>query len=67
MEAREDVAVWLLAHEGRLRIETWPGGGFDRLLGDVYLAGDRSNTLSQFMLRDANHGLGWDAYVGDRL
>jgi endonuclease YncB( thermonuclease family) len=62
-EAREDVARWLLAHEGRLRVETWPGGGFDRLLGDVYVEGDRSNTLSQFMLRDANHGLGWDPYV----
>jgi endonuclease YncB( thermonuclease family) len=62
-EAREDVATWLLAHEGRLRVETWPGGGFDRLLGDVYVEGDRSDSLSQWMLRYGNHGLGWDPYV----
>ncbi len=65
-DAGDDVAVWLLAHQGRLRIETWPGGGFDRLLGDVYVTGDRANTLSQWMLRHGRRGLGWDAYLEDR-
>lgn len=62
-EARDDVATWLLAHDGRLRVETWPGGGFDRLLGDIYMADDRGQTLSQHMLRDGNGGQGWDPYV----
>ncbi len=66
VEARDDVARWLLEHAGRLRIETWPGGGFDRLLGDVYVAGDRADTLSQWMLRYGNGGLGWDPYVGSK-
>jgi endonuclease YncB( thermonuclease family) len=65
-DARDDVARWLLEHAGRLRIETWPGGGFDRLLGDVYVAGDRADTLSQWMLRYGNRGQGWDAYTGSK-
>jgi endonuclease YncB( thermonuclease family) len=57
-KAKQDVIDWLTFWRGELRIETWPGGGFDRLLGDIY-AGDRGNTLSQHMLRDK----GWLPYV----
>ena len=59
MQAQLDVIHWITANQHNLRIETWAGGGFDRLLGDVY-AGERSNTLSQWMLRER----GWSPYVG---
>lgn len=42
-----------------LRVITYPGGGFDRLLGDIYVEGDIGNTASQHMLRDR----GWAPYV----
>ncbi len=58
-DATRDVTAWLELHAGRVRVETWPGGGFDRLLGDLYVAGDRSDTLTQWMLRDR----GWLPYV----
>lgn len=61
-DAKRDVARWI-DHYPNLRIETWPGGGFDRLLGDIYVAGDRSNTLSQWMLRYGNNGAGWLPYL----
>jgi endonuclease YncB( thermonuclease family) len=65
LDARTDVVEWLtnpdwpVKFRADLRVETWPGGGFDRLLGDLYVAGDRSNTLSQWMLRER----GWQPYV----
>lgn len=61
-EAAADVADWLHEYRDRLRVETWPGGGFDRLLADIYVHGDRSNTLSQHMLRDRD----WLPYVKGR-
>lgn len=61
-DARDDVLWWLSKHPD-VRIETWQGGGFDRLLGDVYDAADRTMTLSQWMLRYGNNGQGWLPYV----
>jgi endonuclease YncB( thermonuclease family) len=58
LEARNDVVNWLGRHP-HLSITTWPGGGFDRLLGDIWVTGDRSNTLSKWMLIERN----WDPYV----
>lgn len=59
-DAQRDVILWLNEHFGRLEAETYLSGGFDRLLADVYEVGNRSNTLSQHMLR-----IGWDPYVED--
>lgn len=61
-EATLDARTWLAHHAAELRVETWPGGGFDRLLGDIYVAGDRGNTLTQWMLRER----GWAPYVEAR-
>ena len=62
LQARDDLARWL-AHNADygldLRVITYPGGGFDRLLGDIYVEGDIGNTASQHMLRDR----GWSPYV----
>lgn len=62
-EALADLAYWLGAHvaDGCLRCETWPGGGFDRLLADLYCANDRADTASAHMLRR-----GWEPYLGIR-
>lgn len=57
-QARQDVRDWLAHYEGRLEVETYLSGGFDRLLADVYEIGNRGNTLSQHMLR-----IGWNPYV----
>lgn len=64
-EARDDLdawlsdPAWLAAWRTDLRVITYPGGGFDRLLGDIYMAGDIGNTASQYMLRER----GWLPYV----
>lgn len=63
-EARADLAGWIVTHHlhGLLCCETWPGGGFDRILADLYCPGcGRNETASQAMLR-----LGWDPYQGSR-
>lgn len=57
--AREDLMDWLKQWDGLLRVITYPGGGFDRLLGDVYVEGDIGNTATQHMLREK----GWPPYV----
>lgn len=58
-QAREDLRNWLLINLPLLRVITYPGGGFDRLLGDIYVAGDIGNTATQYMLRDRQ----WPPYV----
>lgn len=58
-QANADTVNWLTAASDKLMVATWgTQGGFDRLLGDFYVAGDRNNTLTQFMLL-----AGWDPYV----
>lgn len=57
--AGDDVRWWLFNNIGRLSITTWTDGGFSRHLGDIWVTGDRSNTLSQWMLRERN----WLPYV----
>lgn len=57
-QARADLVNWLDDHPD-LRVRTYPGGGFDRLLGDIYVDGDISNTATQHMLRDR----GWSPYI----
>lgn len=58
--ARADVLAWLNAAGDRLMVTTWgTQGGFDRLLGDFWVAGDRDNTLTKHMLID----LDWQPYV----
>lgn len=44
------LAGWLMQHQGHLRVETQESAGWDRLLGDVYVEGERGNTATQFML-----------------
>ena len=59
-EAATDVRIWLNTHAKLgFRIETWPDGGFGRVLGDLYVTTDRGNTLSQHLLRNC----GWLPYV----
>ena len=60
-KARNDLAKWLTVHAGNLMVDTAPGGGFDRLLADIYVSGDRGNTASQHMLK-----IGWEPYVDTR-
>jgi endonuclease YncB( thermonuclease family) len=62
--ARSDLFRWLYTQDafhsgGNLRVITYPGGGFDRLLGDIYVNGDIGSTASQHMLRNKN----WPPYV----
>lgn len=57
-EATADARAWLLERTGRLRVEVLGAGGLGRLLGDIYTAGDRGDTLTQHMLR-----LGWEPWV----
>ena len=56
-EAKADLAKWLDRWK-RLRVETWPDGGFSRLLGDVYVDGRRDLTASAHML-----SIGWPPYL----
>ena len=58
-EAKNDLALWLGNNAGRLRVITYPGGGFDRILGDIYLDGEIGNTATQYMLKDR----GWEPYM----
>lgn len=58
-QAADDVRLWLFGNTGRMSVTTWPDGGFGRHLGDIYVTGDRSNTLSQWMIRER----GWLPYV----
>lgn len=62
LEARGDLVAWLMLWGDALRVITYPGGGFDRLLGDIYVGNDPSHTATQYMLRDR----GWPAYVDHR-
>ena len=57
-QAREDTAAWLSVRP-RLQVETYGPDNFGRLLADVYVQGDRSQTLSQYLMRDK----GWLPYV----
>lgn len=61
LDARRDVLTWLMQIEAKpgLSITTWPDGGFGRHLGDIWVTGRRSETLSQWMLRER----GWLPYV----
>ena len=61
LEARRDLDGWLKAFSDRLVAEVWPGGGFDRMLADVYVAGHREVTASEHMLM-----IGWEPYLGPR-
>lgn len=56
--ARADTIAWLAAHVGKLRVETAGRDDLSRHLGDIYAAGDRSNTLSQHLIRDR----GWPVF-----
>ncbi len=63
-EATAELAGWCQRHAGRLRCITYDrGGGFDRLLTDVYVLAEDGATVadsaSQHMLR-----AGWPPYVG---
>lgn len=62
-EAADDLRHWIgrwrSGLPAKFRVITYPGGGFDRLLGDIYVEGDIGNTATQWMLRDK----GWKPYV----
>lgn len=58
--AMADLSAWLDRWK-RLRCETWPGGGFERLLADVYVDGRRDLTASEHLLQ-----LGWPPFLGGR-
>lgn len=65
-EAAVDVWGWLLANRDRLRCITYAtGGGFDRLLIDLYVLADDGQTIeetaSQWMLKR-----GWSPYAQGR-
>lgn len=62
-EATADLAHWLMDNARDLRGLIYEHGGFDRLLVDLYAAGDVHNTASQWMLRYGNGGKGWLPYV----
>ncbi len=62
--AREDMEWWFSQHPfmhpfSMIRLETYGRESFGRMLTDFYVAGDRSNTLSQWMLRER----GWLPWV----
>jgi endonuclease YncB( thermonuclease family) len=59
-DAKADLTDWVFQHAHELMVTTYgETGGFDRYLGDLWVAGDRGNTASQHMLRDK----GWPPYV----
>jgi endonuclease YncB( thermonuclease family) len=60
LRARDDTAIWLASNVGRLRVETCGRDDLSRHLGDIYVDGDRGNTLSQYLIRDR----GWPPYLG---
>lgn len=58
--ARQDLADWI-SHHPDLAVIVYPGGGsFDRLLGDLHVTGDVSDTASQWMMRER----GWLPWIG---
>lgn len=60
-EATADLLDWF-DYQPALEVELWPGdGAFSRYLGDVYVAGYRDRTASEYMLRQ-----GWLPYLGAR-
>lgn len=50
-EAKLFAASWL-ASRSALMVDTYESGGWDRLMGDVYAADDRGDTLTQALLRE---------------
>ncbi len=64
VEAGDDVKYWFSTHPferpfSTVHLETYGRDNFGRMLTDFYVAGDRSNTLSQWMLRER----GWLPWV----
>lgn len=58
-QACQDAADWLVVNSDKLMLSTWgTQGGFDRLLGDFWVDGDRNDTLTRYMLER-----GWPPYV----
>lgn len=57
--ARGHVLVWMAEHAGALMVTTYGKDELSRHLADVWVDGDRGDTLTQHMLR-----LGWDPWVG---
>lgn len=55
-DARGDLLCWCDA--GPVEVETYYPDNFGRLLADLYRAGDRGDTASQFLLR-----AGWEPYT----
>ncbi len=52
-EAKRFVAKWLTWRwDTHLMVDTYESGGWDRLMGDVYRADDRGDTLTQALLRE---------------
>jgi len=63
-QAGDELTAWLAAAGDDLMVTTWGmSGGFDRLLGDFWIAGDRNNTVTRWMLTEGNGGNGWLPYV----
>jgi endonuclease YncB( thermonuclease family) len=56
--ARTDTTTWLAAHAGNLTVETHGHDNFGRQLADIYITGDRTNTLSQWLIIER----GWLPY-----
>lgn len=58
-EARDDVRFWLDAHPW-LRVATPYKDSLSRRVADIYVAGDRADTLSQWMVLER----GWPVWLG---
>jgi hypothetical protein len=68
--ATAEAWAWVTSHADRLRCITYPGGGFDRLLVDLYVLGPDGTieeTLTDWMLKFGNNGRGWNPYVPSHL
>jgi len=67
-EALDDLEDWLMGFDksvdGGLRVVTQGKDAFGRYLGDVYAEVDRAETASDYMVREANEGLGWPVWMG---
>lgn len=65
--ATAEAWAWIVSHIDRLRCIGYDqGGGFDRVLVDLYVLGGDGRieeTLSGWMLRYGNNGKGWAPYV----
>lgn len=58
--ANADTKAWIEERAGNLMVTTYgTSGGFDRLLADIWVAGDRNNTLSKYLIIER----GWPPYV----